>query len=291
MVKGVLLGFLCYACYAISDAFVKLIGYGLDAYEVLCLGAMLMFTAVPFLKGPQESYRDLVISNKPALWLLRALASGISSLCSVMAFKALSMAETFSLIFLMPIFVTILSVIFLREHVGWRRWSAVVVGFIGVLIVLRPGFRHLGEGHAAAFACGLVGAISVIALRMAGVSEKRISLYGATIFGPLVMGGILMIPSFVWPSLLQWVYLLGYGLLAGLGAIVLMYATRMVPVSTVASTQYSQMLWAIALGHFLFHDIVDWPMGVGIVLILSAGMFTLLRENQVSNWWKRIRLV
>lgn len=289
MIKGVILGFVCYASYAISDSFVKLIGEGLDSNEILCLGAALMLTAVPFLKGRDDHWGDLIRAKKPGLWLLRAMAGAISSLSSVMAFKALPMAEAFSLIFLMPIFVTILSVIFLHEHVGWRRWSAVVVGFIGVLVVLRPGFRQLSKGHADAFVCALVSAISVIALRLAGNDEKRINLYGAGVIGPLVIGAILMLPAFKWPSMLQWVFLLGYGLLAGLGAIILMFASRLVPVSIVAPTQYSQMLWAVVLGYVLFHDKVDWPMGVGIGLILSAGLFTLLRENQVSNWWKRVK--
>jgi drug/metabolite transporter (DMT)-like permease len=73
------------------------------------------------------------------------------------------MAEAFALIFLLPIFVTILSVVLLKEHVGWRRWSAVVAGFVGVLVVLRPGFRALGVGHLAAAICALAGAVSMIA--------------------------------------------------------------------------------------------------------------------------------
>ncbi len=105
------------------------------------------------------------------------------------------------------------------------------------------------------------------------------------------MGGILMLPSFVWPSLYQWGLLAGYGLLAGLAAICMMYATRLAPVSVVAPTQYSQMLWAIAFGYLLFHDHLDWPMGVGIALILGAGLFTLIREEQVSRWWRRTKIV
>ncbi|EGD09206.1 putative permease [Xanthomonas vesicatoria ATCC 35937] len=291
MLKGVLLGFACYAAYSISDAFVKLLEGTLPVYEVLFLGALLMLLAVPFLKKPDDQLRELVMAKQPALWLLRALTGAIGNLTSVIAFTTLPMAEAFALIFLMPIFVTVLSVVFLKEEVRWRRWTAVIVGFIGVLIVLRPGFRHLTHGHVAAIVCGLVGAISVIALRMAGHSEKRLTLYGAGVIGPLVMGGILMLPSFVWPSLYQWGLLAGYGLLAGLAAICMMYATRLAPVSVVAPTQYSQMLWAIAFGYFLFHDHLDWPMGVGIALILGAGLFTLIREEQVSRWWRRTKIV
>jgi S-adenosylmethionine uptake transporter len=182
-------------------------------------------------------------------------------------------------------------VLLLKEEVRWRRWLAVIVGFIGVLIVLRPGFRHLGEGHVAAIVCGLVGAISVISLRMAGPGEKRLTLYGAGVLGPLLMGALLMLPTFVWPTWQQWVLLAGYGLLAGLAAIFLMYASRLAPVSAVAPTQYSQMLWAIGFGYWLFHDHLDWPMLVGIALILGAGLFTLVREEKVTQWWRRTKIV
>ncbi|HBK45779.1 MAG TPA: EamA family transporter, partial [Xanthomonadaceae bacterium] len=81
------------------------------------------------------------------------------------------------------------------------------------------------------------------------------------------------------------------GLLAGLAAIFLMYATRLAPVSAVAPTQYSQMLWAIGFGYWLFHNHLDLPMVVGIALILGAGLFTLVREEKVTHWWRRTRIV
>ena len=289
--KGVLLGFACYAAYSISDAFVKLLEGTLPAHEIVFFGALLMLGALPFLKKPGDRWREVVVARRPSLWLLRAFTGAVGNLTSVMAFTSLPMAEAFALIFLMPIFVTVLSVALLKEHVRWRRWSAVIVGFIGVLVVLRPGFRELTHGHVAAIVCGLVGAVSVIGLRMAGPDEKRLSLYGAGVIGPLLMGGILMLPTFVWPSLYQWFLIAGYGLLAGLAAILMMFSTRLAPVSAVAPTQYSQMLWAIGFGYLLFHDHLDWPMGVGIALILGAGLFTLVREEQVTQWWRRTKIV
>jgi drug/metabolite transporter (DMT)-like permease len=201
------------------------------------------------------------------------------------------MAEAFALIFLLPIFVTMLSVLVLKEHVGWRRWSAVVAGFIGVLVVLRPGFRALGIGHLAAIICGLAGAISMIALRLAGPHEKRLTLYSAGMVGSTLLTGVMMLSRFRWPDLHQWLLLLGYGLLAALAAVLLMLATQKAPANHVAPTQYSQMLWAVLLGYVLFHDELDWPMAVGIAIILGAGMFTLVREEKVTRWWKRMRIV
>ena len=291
MLKGVLLGFMAFAAYAFSDAFVKALRGSLPAYEAVFIGAALGLFALPFIKGRDDRWRDAVLAQRQALYLVRALASAVGSIAAVIAFTALPMAEAFALIFLMPVFVTILSVLVLKEQVGWRRWSAVVAGFIGVLVVLRPGFRTLGIGHLAATVCGLSGAISMIALRLAGPHEKRVSLFGAGIFGSMLVSGALMLADFRWPQPGQWTLLLGYGLLSALGSVLLMLATRLAPANHVAPTQYSQMLWAVLLGYVVFHDPLDWPMALGIAIILGAGLFTFIREEQVTRWWRRTRVV
>lgn len=280
MLKGVLLAFACFAAFAISDAFVKSLRGGLPPYESVFIGAVLGLCALPFIKGRDSRWSDVLRARKPGLWWIRAVCGAVANIASVTAFTLLPMAEVFALIFLMPIFVTILSVVFLKEHVGWRRWLAVLVGFAGVLVVLRPGFRSLGTGHLAALVCGLAAAVSVVALRHAGPHEKRISLYGAGIIGPMLAGGVLMLPVFVWPTPGQWLLVAGYGLLAALAGVLLMQATLLAPANRVAPAQYSQMLWAIGFGYWLFGDPLNWPMAVGIVLILGAGLFTLVREEK-----------
>lgn len=291
MFKGVLLGFLAFAAYAFSDAFVKSLRGSLPAYEATFFGAALGLAALPFIKDRADRWREVLQPRHPGLYLVRAGASAVGSISAVIAFTALPMAEAFALIFLLPVFVTILSVLVLKEHVGWRRWSAVVAGFIGVLVVLRPGFRVLGIGHLAAIVCGLSGAISMIALRLAGPHEKRVSLFGAGIVGTMLVSSLLMLAHFHWPQPRQWGLLLGYGLLSALGSVLLMLATRRAPANQVAPTQYSQMLWAVVLGYLLFHDRLDWPMALGIAIILGAGLFTFVREEQVTRWWRRTRVL
>jgi drug/metabolite transporter (DMT)-like permease len=290
-VKGVLLGFMAFAAYALSDAFVKSLKGSLPAYEAVFFGAALGLTALPFIKARGDRWREVLVAQRRGLYLVRAIAGAVGSVAAVIAFTALPMAEAFALIFLLPIFVTMLSVLVLKEHVGWRRWSAVVAGFIGVLVVLRPGFRALGIGHLAAIICGLAGAISMIALRLAGPHEKRLTLYSAGMVGSTLLTGVLMLSRFRWPDLHQWLLLLGYGLLAALAAVLLMLATQKAPANHVAPTQYSQMLWAVLLGYVLFHDELDWPMAAGIAIILGAGLFTFVREERVTRWWKRVRMV
>lgn len=292
MFKGVLLGFMAFAAYAISDAFVKSLRGSLPAYEAVFFGAALGLTALPFIKGKGDRWRDALVAQRRGAYLVRSVASAIGSIAAVIAFTALPMAEAFVLIFLMPIFVTILSVLVLKEHVGWRRWSAVVAGFVGVLVVLRPGFRALGIGHLAGLLCGLASAVAMIAMRVAGPHEKRITLYGAGVVVPMLLTGALMLlQGFRWPDPHQWLLLLGYGLLAALAAVLLMLATQTSPANHVAPTQYSQMLWAVGLGYLLFGDGLDWPMALGIAIILGAGIFTFVREDKVTRWWQRTRIV
>jgi S-adenosylmethionine uptake transporter len=109
--------------------------------------------------------------------------------------------------------------------------------------------------------------------------------------GSLLFAGLLMLADFRWPDLTQWLLLLGYGLLAALASVLLMLATQRAPANHVAPTQYSQMLWAVLLGYVLFHDRLDWPMAIGIAIILGAGLFTFVREDKVTRWWKRMRMI
>lgn len=277
---GLMLAFAAFAVFAWSDAFIKFIHGALNPFEIAFFGAAFGLVALPFLRRSGDQWADIVRTTNRPLWLVRFVSSGVGAVGSVTAFSYLPMAEAFSLIFLLPSFVTIMSVFFLKEKVGIRRWGAVIVGFIGVLIILRPGFRELSIGHLGAIFGGLSGAISIIIFRAMGPREKNLSLYGAGVLGWLIICGIAMIPVFVMPTPEQWLLLAGYGLLAALANVLMMMAAAHAPAAYVAPTQYSQMLWALVIGYVFFGELVDLPMVVGIVLIVASGLLTLLRERQ-----------
>ncbi len=279
VLKGLLLGFAAFAAFSFSDASVKLLGGHIPPYEVGFFGAIFGLLAIPFLKKAEDRWIDIFRTTSRPLWLIRFVSNGLAVIGSVTAFSHLSMAEAFALIFLLPAFVTIMSVVFLKEQVGLKRWSAVVIGFIGVLIVLRPGFRELSIGHLGAVIGGLGGAISIILFRAAGPLEKNISLYGAGVLGALAICGVAMLPSFTTPTAPQWAMLAGYGVLCALGNALLMYASFKAPAALIGPTQYSQMLWAVAIDYFVFNIHLELPMLVGIVLIIGSGILTLWREK------------
>lgn len=277
--KGILLAFVAFGIFSISDASAKMLAGTMPPVETAFFGAFFSLFALPFIKKKEDRWSDTVRSTRPSLWLIRFIFAGLGAISSVTAFSILSMAEAFALIFLLPCFVTIMSVAILREKVGPIRWAAVLIGFIGVMIVLRPGFRELSFGHLCAIFAGFASAISIIIYRAMGPKEKNISLFSSGTFGIFVICGLAMIPVFQVPELWQLGLLASYGILAGTGNLLLIIATRLTSGTIVGPIQYSQMLWAIGLGYLLFGDIVDSWMLIGIVFIIGSGMLTLIREK------------
>ncbi len=278
--EGVLLAFLSYAFYAWSDAAVKLLHGGVPPLEVTCIGALLCLPAIPFMCREQDRWYHAFRSSSVAVWVGRGGLAAIGGVGSVVTFTRLPMPEAFSVLFLMPVFVTVLSKLFLKEQVNWRRWSAVGLGLLGVLLVLRPGFRALGIGHLAAVICALAGAGTVVLLRALGTHERPVSLFGAGLVAPIIVSSVLAAATgLVMPTGREWLLLAGYGMLAAVATVLFQISSRAAPATLVAPTQYSQMLWAIAFGAFVFGDKPDRLTYAGAAVIIASGMFTLFRER------------
>ena len=270
LISGMALALGAYASFSISDAFSKLLAGQLDPFEVAFSGGVFGFLILPFICKPHESYLDIVRPQQKAMWFLRAACVFVATAASVEAFMLLPMPEALSLMFLMPLFVTILSVVLLKEKVTAWAWLAVVLGFVGVLIVLRPGVRPLNLGHLCALLAAVANAGSVIAYRLASTEGVRLSLFGSSLIGPLVGKGVLMGLHARWPASVEaWVYLFGYGLLAALGQLLMMLATARAPANRVALPQYTQMIWGVVLSYLVFKQ----PLDSWTLLVFSCGPF------------------
>ncbi|NHN84374.1 EamA family transporter [Acetobacter musti] len=274
-----LLAFMAYASFSISDAFSKLLAGSLDPFEVAFSGGAFGFLILPFVRLKHESWIDIVRTAHPWMWLIRAGSVFLATASSVEAFMLLPMPEALSLMFLMPFFVTILSVTFLREPVNIWAWISVAVGFIGVLIVLRPGFRALHFGHLCALIAAVANAVGVIAYRRSGQNSPRLSLFGSSLIGPLVGNGILMAGHASWPDMRGWFFLFGYGLLAALGQLLLMMATQAAPANRVALPQYSQMVWGVVLSYTMFHQQLDMWGFIGVIIVTLSGLVNWVRQK------------
>lgn len=276
---GLALGFAAFALFSWSDASAKLIKGSLQPFETAFFGAVFGLTILPFLQRRGDRWTAVFETNDRTLWLLRFFAYPIGVMGSVTAFTHLPMAEAFVLMFLQPTYVTVLSVLFLKEQVGFRRWGAVAVGLLGVIIALHPTPSTLSIGHFGAILAGLGGAISVVTFRAADPGEKKVSLFGAGILGGIAICFLAMLPYFRPPTVEELLLLACYGLLAALANLVLMQATALAPAAWIGPTQYSQMIWAIILGYLLFGDRIDLPVLIGVGLIIASGLLTLHRER------------
>jgi drug/metabolite transporter (DMT)-like permease len=283
MVKGIILAFLAFAVFAWGDAVVKAIGHDLDPFEVTFFGYLIPLILSPVFMKPGDSVLDIVRWNRPWLMGLRVFLIAATTPLSVIAFRSLPFAEAFALLFLMPSLVTVLSIFILKEHVRWRRGLAVCAAFIGVLVIVRPGFKELLPGHIAALAAALCAAGGVIAGRMIGQTEKRFTLIGTVFLATTVLAGVLMLPGFAWPTAHQWILLLAFAATAFVAQALFIVATMYAPADRLGAAQYSQILWALAIGALFFDEWPDALALLGIAIVVAAGLFIFAREQTLKR--------
>ena len=154
-----------------------------------------------------------------------------------------------------------------------------MAGIVGVLLVVRPGFKTLELGHFAALCVAFLAGLTIVLLRSLAGREKRTSIMGVLITYGLTFNGILMIPEFQVPTLHQIGAFIVIGLCTAIGQLTLLKATRIAPASQIAPSHYSQILWAVAIGASFFGEYPDALAVAGLVVIASAGLLTMMREK------------
>ncbi len=292
MPTGVLYAIVAYSVYSCGDAIIKGFGQSLSIFEIGFFVALFSLLPAVFAKPKGERWRDSLQLKRPALVHLRAFSGVSSSALVTFAFVTIPFAEAYSLVFMMPVFITTMSVLLLKERVDVTRWAMLALGFLGVMLVVRPGFRELEFGHLAALCCAFFGAATTTILRIVAPSEKRVSLIMVPALYVIVVNAVLMIPGFVVPTATQFALLAGSGTLIGLGHILLIAATRNAPASQVAPIQYLQIVWAIALGAFFFSEYPDWIAYTGIGVVILSGLINILMDGaraRISGRWARYR--
>ena len=281
MNKGVLYAFLAFATFACGDAFVKTIGRDLNPFEVAFFGYVIPLAFSPIFMDRGDHVLDLVRWNRPWLMLIRSLCVASTSPLIIVAFTGLPFAEAFTLLFLTPSLVTILAVLVLKETVTRRYGLAIILAFLGVLATVQPGFKNILPGHIAAISAALCSAVVMITGRMIGSTEKRFTLTGTVFLATTIVSGLLMIPEFTWPTAQQWILLIGFATTALIGGKLLVLATMYAPAGQVGATQYSQAIWALAIGALFFNEWPDTSALLGTLVIVGAGL--LMYSNEINR--------
>lgn len=283
---GVFFALAAYGAYSCGDAIIKGFGSSLSPFEIAFWTTLFSIVPVLVTKPGSERLRDVFKTGRPLELHLRSAISFVSVIFVIYAFTHIPLAETYALVFLTPIFITILAVIFLKEDMTPRRWAALALGFGGVLLVVRPGFRELQLGHFAAISCAFFASSAAILLRMISQTEKRITIVGFSVVYSLVLNGLVMAltPGLSWPTPSQFALLAAIGMLGGTGHILIISAARNAPAAWVAQTQYSQIVWAIALGAIFYQEYPGLFTLAGLIVVAVAGLMNFIPER-ARTWF------
>ena len=195
MPVGVIFAVSAYALYSCCDAIIKGLGSGLSVYEIAFFTTLFSLVPALFATPKGENWLTFWKVKHPRLVHLRGLSGVIGNLSIIYAFVTIPLAEAYSIAFLAPIFIVAISVVVLKETVSLQRWLLLGASFIGVLIVVRPGFRELHLGHVAAVVAAVAGAVTTTVLRRISRDEKRTSLIGVASTYILVVNGTLMLAT------------------------------------------------------------------------------------------------
>lgn len=237
-------------------------------------------TLLPFLA--RDNFAAVRDVPRPGLQVLRMALSVADGMLFFTAIKYIPLADATTCYLAAPIFVTAFSAIFLREHVGWRRWTAVVIGFIGVLIALRPTGATMSWPALIALAGCLCQSVFMIVTRYVR-GTSNIFLATTQVVGSFLFGGLVSAFLFVPPTWFLVVLLLISGVVNVVAVLCLNRSLILAPASVVAPFQYTMIVWAIVLGFLVFGDIPSSNTMIGAAIVASAGIYIFLRERTVMH--------
>ena len=282
--KGALLALAAFGFYATHDAVIKFLGTDYSAFQIIFFSGLLGFPLISVMLLSDKTDGNLV-ARRPWWSALRAITAVTTGAAAFYAFSALPLAQTYAILFAMPLLITLLAIPFLGEKVGMRRGLAVMVGLVGVMIVLRPGTAPLSWGHLAALSAALTGSLNSVIVRKIGGEERSAVLLLYPMIASFFVSAATM--PFVY-VLMPFEHLALMGVIAALsilGAFLTIAAYREAPAVIVAPMQYSQIIWAALYGAMFFDEYPDFWTVVGTSVIIASGIYIVLREGTptVSN--------
>lgn len=270
-----LIAAIAFSAFSATDVIVKFLSVRQGVLQTtFMVSIMALLIIVSRIKITNQTVR--LWPRYPRLAFIRATLISINTLLIYYAFAHLPLAEAYVLAFLTPVLVAVIAFVWLRERLSLRGWIGVVLGFAGVIWVLRPGVAPVEAGHLAALGAALLFSIALILLRRAKADESDTALVIALLLVQSTLSGALML--YAGPSAIVWLDL-GLAFMAGVfvsfAQIMLVKAFRLGTASVVAPVQYTQLIWGFLYGALFFGAPVEAHMLIGAVIILISGWLVL----------------
>jgi drug/metabolite transporter (DMT)-like permease len=224
-----------------------------------------------------------MVTKRPVLQVVRSTLLLTSTILNFIALRYLQLDEVLAILFSTPFIVAVMAGPMLGEWVGWRRWSAIAVGFVGILVITRPGIGQMHFAMLLSLLSAFAYSLYLISTRfLAGSDSSETTLFYSNLVGAAVMS---LIVPFVWttPSLSIVVLMIVMGSLATVGHYLLIVAHRMAPASALSPFTYTQLVWVVTLGFLVFGDLPTvWTLA-GSVIVIASGLYLLHRERVVHG--------
>ena len=279
--KAIILNLSAWALLPFMDAIAKYLSAELSFFQITW--ARYFFTVVWTLPLMYFFFREtLTFSQNLKLQIIRGLTLFFANICFFYSISIISMAKALTLAFVAPLITTALSPFFLKEKVGLRRWAAVIVGFIGSLIVIRPGYLDVNLATIAGLGTGFFyGIYLVITRKLHSTDSPLLTLLLTGVVGAIIASFFVPV---VWisPTFNQWLWLGLMGIFACLGHICLIYSLKYAHASKLAPFGYFEIIPNIILGYLIFSDFPDIWTFAGLSVICLSGYYVFRRERSLS---------
>ena len=280
--KAITFNLLAWVMLPIMDGFAKYLSSDLPVLQITW--ARYFFTVAFTLPIMFFFFRkNLVWTDKPKLQLIRGLILLTANVCFFYSISIISLAKALTLAFIAPLIVTAFSPIFLGEKVGFRRWSAVIIGFIGSMVVIRPGFVEINLASLAALGTGVMyGFYLIITRKLSSSDNPLLTLLLTGVVGAIIISFVM---PFVWikPTLNQWSMMAAIGIFACVGHLFIILSLKYADASKLAPFSYFEIVTNIIIGYYFFSDFPDKWTFVGLFIIILSGIYISRRENIVKR--------
>ena len=280
--KAITFNLLAWVMLPIMDGFAKYLSSDLPVLQITW--ARYFFTVAFTLPIMFFFFRkNLVWTDKPKLQLIRGLILLTANVCFFYSISIISLAKALTLAFIAPLIVTAFSPIFLGEKVGFRRWSAVIIGFIGSMVVIRPGFVEINLASLAALGTGVMyGFYLIITRKLSSSDNPLLTLLLTGVVGVIIISFVM---PFVWikPTLNQWSMMAAIGIFACVGHLFIILSLKYADASKLAPFSYFEIVTNIIIGYYFFSDFPDKWTFLGLFIIILSGIYISRRENIVKR--------
>ena len=280
--KAITFNLLAWVMLPIMDGFAKYLSADLPVLQITW--ARYFFTVAFTLPIMFLFFRQkLVWTDKPKLQLIRGLILLCANISFFYAISIISLAKALTLAFIAPLIVTAFSPIFLGERVGFRRWSAVILGFIGSLVVIRPGFVEINLASIAALCTGIMYGFYLIITRKLSTSDNPLlTLLLTGVVGAIIVSTVM---PFVWvkPTFNQWSMMAAIGIFACVGHLFIILSLKYADASKLAPFSYFEIITNIIIGYYIFGDFPDNWTFLGLFIIVLSGIYISRRESIVRK--------